>query len=358
MGKEVWFRPDEPINRRYGGMALILACFCAASLSAAFGVLSYQDLVSLPRWAPVTIREALIAIPIFLVVRNPPRSLDTYWSVMACAVAIVAADSVIFAQEAIGDLLTAVGATGSPLQGGLWFWPVTLLPIAIVLCLSVKAFFAFAVSGTWAIRAATTERRERWRIVLLDKGIGLAVAWVIGCAAILALPFGMSHPLGVISLLFLLTPWVLGYLEGRGKPIAPPVDIGQVEQQRWLCEQVGAPYAASSPNEDEVVYGSRGVWWGDPLIIAHVREQGDSQWVACCGRTWTEKKLWSVRIPDFYELRPDIAPLMGLPSGWVITTDPPAVRYAPDIAARVEVAVAACKVVASRPQGLEQEPQG
>jgi hypothetical protein len=114
-------------------------------------------------------------------------------------------------------------------------------------------------------------------------------------------------------------------------------------ERKWLCDQVGADCISVRP--DQPVFVSPMAWWGYPLVLAHVGDEDGSHWVVCSGHTPLDKKAYRLDASSFAQVRPDLSLVLGLPVGWVVTTDPVDVRYSPEIAARVAKAMDRCQLV-------------
>jgi hypothetical protein len=339
-----WFEPGKPVNRRYDPTTLTLACLCAATARVALDVFFRWQPALLPDWFERVLGGAAVAVPIFAAARLT-RGIDTMWSVFLGSVAMSFASAVFVAEHAVAFWLRSLGAPDTGLRDPVWGLVVAIPLLAIAFRLTVTGFIAAMIQATWEIRRLTAPPRLKLPALLLDAGASCVLSYSVWFLAIPLAIFspGLTRPVATaaVLLLFLPTIWTLSWRALH--PLARmPADLSPADAQRWLCAELFVEHTPVKPTAN--VYVTRGVWWGDPLVIAHVGVPRASQWMVCCGQGLWDKKAWAVPASVFMRLRPDLVPLLGLPPGWVATTDSADVRYDPALAERVAKAMERCAV--------------
>jgi hypothetical protein len=341
MAKTSVFKPRRTIYRVYDQRALVFACVCAALLRVAASVLFFKQPDLLPAvWERVILQVAVVG-PVVLIV-GITRSRDLWHLVLLSVTVSWFADAATAVVPAASTVVANLGVADSPLDDPLWFYLARLVLYIAFLPLAVRAMVAGANQLTWQIRIWTSSPLGRLLIPLSDRGAAWAIAAVLATGAAFV-PLALSRAMNCVAIVLLVTPLAFE-LAWRRYRVAPamPDDLSPVERQTWVCERLGVEVRPSA--DDRTVLATRGSWWDGPQILVHAGTGAASQWMICSGRVRWDKVAWSVPLSTFATIRPDLEPLLGLPPGWIATTEPVDVRYAPDVAERVANAMASCKV--------------
>jgi hypothetical protein len=270
------------------------------------------------------------------------RTLDA-WSAFAGAGACLYFGYVTkFAMQALDGAMAGVGISIPALHDDLQFSAIEVLPIAALFYLAIRGSIAALIQLTWQVRLWTVPRGRRWLIPIVDRGTGWMIALPLALVAPFV-PFGLQRVAGSAAVFFLVAPAAVEFVSNRrGQRAAAPPETSLAQQQEGLCERLGAEF---TPSGARTILVARGMWWGDPLVIARAASSSSSRWVVVDGRIRWDNKAWALDGAAFAQLRPDLAPLMGLPVGWVITTDPVTATFAPETATTVAEAIEACQLV-------------
>jgi hypothetical protein len=244
----------------------------------------------------------------------------------------------------------ALGASGTPLEA-LWFYFAAAALMAPVLFFAIEGLYDASARLTWQLRLWTTHGARRALVPFIDSGAAWIVAAPPAWIAMVLFPplsrYGgsltwLSDLLGAFAVVLLTIPHLVKLLRlGRSSPTMP-AGLSVADQEEWVCRQAGVECVPPSSGDGMTV--TPGLWWGHPLLLARTNASDDSGWVACSGLVRWDKTARHVSVSAFDNVRPDLGPLLGLPPGWIITTDPPQARLAPDIAAKVLAVVSECKI--------------
>lgn len=336
-----WFKPGRPVTRIYPVERLVFGCILTAVASVSLAELSHlrPDIMSASR---STVADLLVAALVMPVVIPTTHGYARWWALWVSVTSILFVPAAWGALHVLGDGLTRTGI-GSPLHEPLLFYSAALLLMPVVLWLSFVGMVAAVWQSSPELRLWTRRSGWRGRLPPMDRGLWWWAAVVFALVADW-LPTGLSRPTRAAAIACLLIPAsaeLVRWARARGAQ-GIPAGISTDRQRRWVCARLGVPASSEAPSR---ILMSHGVWFGYPLVIVNVGDGGVSQWLICSAEVRRGKKLWSVTLAQVARLRPDLAPLTGLPPGWVATTDPPDVFFDPDVAARVAGAVEGCEII-------------
>jgi hypothetical protein len=339
----------------YSSVALALACVVASALSFALDVVHFERPDLLPTGGLRTLAEtAAVAIPIYLVVQKRAHG---WWLLTVVATAYVFSLTAYEFERVLVRTAQALGASGTPLEDAPWFYLVAAVAMAPVLLLAVEGLYDATARLTWQLRLWTTQGALRAQVPFADTGAAWIVAAPLAWIAMMLLPLLAGYTrlsgnalslgwfldlLGALAVILLTIPHLVKLLPLKRSLPKMPAGLPLAAQQEWVCRQVG--FECVPPNSGEGMTVTPGLWWGHQLLLARANASDDSGWVACSGLVRWDKTARYVTVSAFCNVRPDLGPLLGLPPGWVITTDPPQARHAPDIAAKVLAVVSECKI--------------
>jgi hypothetical protein len=343
------FSVGRVAKSEYSSVALALGCVLAVAIRLALDAV-HLERPDLPPTGGIRtlLLAASVAIPIYLVFRKRAHG---WWLVTVLCTAYVFAPSVFALERVLDRAAQAFGASGTPLEDPFWFYLVAAVVLPPVLYFAIEGLYDAFARLTWQLRLWTTTGPSRALLPFTDSGAGWIVAAPPAWIAVVVIPplsgysgslAGLADLFGAIAVTLLAIPHLVKVLRlGRSSPTMP-AGLSVADQQEWFCRQAGIECVASSPGGGITV--TPGLWCGHSLLLARANAGDDSGWVACSGLVRWDKTAHYVSVSAFCKVRPDLGPLLGLPPGWIITTDPPQARHAPDIAAKVLVVVSECKI--------------
>jgi hypothetical protein len=339
----------------YSSTALALACLVAAAVSFALDVVHFERPDLLPTGGLRTLAEtAAVVIPIYLVVRKRAHG---WWLLTVLGTAYVFSLTAYEFERVLVRTVQALRGSGTPLEDAPWFYLVAAAAMAPVLFFAIEGLYDATARLTWQLRLWTTQGARRALVPFTDSGAAWIVAAPPAWIAMVMLPLLSGYTrlsgntlslgwlldlLGAFAVILLTIPHLVKLLRlGRSLP-KMPAGLPVADQQEWVSRHAGVECVP--PNSGEGMTVTPGLWWGHPLLLARANASDDSGWVACSGLVRWDKTARYVTVSAFCNVRPDLGQLLGLPPGWVITTDPPQARHAPDIAAKVLAVVSECKI--------------
>ena len=336
------FRPGQVTFRLLDPTTTILACASATlvriGIDVVFPVFAGAPIPGSGVW-PV-IRFIAFVVPIFLLLHG--RGKFDFSTAMPFAFCCCFIGSAAFGStNLVGDLVyrgTGFWLFGTPL---VWY-AVNGLIIAAALFLSIKGLLALMGELSWQTRAWNLRRRSYWKLALTDAGCGSAIALAL---AFLAAPLSVEirRVMDLLCLVILLVSAGLQWFVDRtGELKAPPSELSLADERRWRCEQFETDYEPTSSTD--TILASRSAWTGRRLMLARIQTPGGTRWLAVGGEIRWSNQVW--RVPDsvFDIMRPDLSPFLGLGPGWVVSTAPPVIRFAPEVTARLAAATERCTV--------------
>jgi hypothetical protein len=333
----------------YSSVALALGCVVAAAVISALDAIHFERPDLPPTGGTRTLAlTAAVVIPIYLVFRKRAHG---WWLLMVLGTAYVFSLMAYDLERVLDRAAQALGASSTPLEDPFWFYLVAAAAMPPVLFFAVEGLYDATARLTWQLRFWTTQGVRRALVPFTDSGAAWIVAAPPAWIAVVVIPplsrysgslTWLSDLLGAFAVILLTIPHLVKLLRlGRSAP-AIPAGLSLADQEEWVCRQAGVECVPPSSGDGMTV--TPGLWWGHPLLLARTNASDDSGWVACSGLVRWDKTARHVSVSAFCNVRPDLGPLLGLPSGWIITTDPPQARHAPDIAARVLAVVSECEI--------------
>ena len=332
------------------GRLVLLCALTVAVLRVAFGLPVALDANSMfARGLGGVARGLVPYLPIFVTLWQF-RVLDKWYSFLAVVLAWSLGNAGFW-------MVARVAALGGPLAvfadlpgryalgGGLQFLAAWLL---------VRALFAWR-AASWETRVWATPKRVWVLLPLRDVGVGAMVASALAWVYVSTLWLIDDIGLAVAGFGILAVSAVVQAIE-KGPPattIRVDADLPADEQRLAFCRQLGAEPCPSSPT-DQVLAG-RALWFRDALTMTRVDSTEGPRWLIVGLDALWDRRAWVLPVPVFKRLRPDLAPFLDLPPGWVVTTEPGRVVLDPGTAGRVADAIARCRFLQANQESMDAQ---
>jgi hypothetical protein len=332
--------------------SLALACAATAVLRVGGDVVFYlsPDLLGSTGVRNVSLL-LLSAMPVFLVLQGR-RKFDRTTAAVVATIGWCFGSACFALLNVSEDLLTGAGLA-DPFGSLVVYYAAAGALVGLASWLSVRGSFACLFERSWQTKVWALPGPRVWLTFATCAG----AAWPVACIPAFAgqfLPRNVERPLSMVSLILLFFPAVIQWmLERPGHPSEPPASMSLVEQRRWYCQRLDAEYVPTTPTESILFAGLS----SGHLMVARVQDGAGSRWLACGGSIGWDRRVWRSPAALFDVMRPDLSPFMGLGPGWVVTTSPAEVKFAPEIAERLAKSVARCKIIQlSESDVLNQAP--
>lgn len=323
-------------------LELFLACSAGAVARVGLDFLAGTNpSFASPSIAVNALRMLCIAVPVIVILRSI-RRLDWWFTLIVAGATAMLAGDAFYAMSAVQSWLIDAGRE-DPFTSNIAYYGTAAVLLAVTVWFCVRGCVAF-LQASWQIRLWVVPKAWRWTLVFTDRGASLVAAYVVHFVGLL---LGQRQQMSVASLAILALPYAFELFARLAKTpnlgmLDVPDDLSIQEERRWVCEELGVDYTEPSPHDR--VFVSAGVLSDHPIVLSRVGTANSSRWIACSGRIRWDKEAWAIPLGVFATMRPDISPLLALPPGWIATSNPADVTYAPDVALTVAKAMHRCRI--------------